>query len=244
MLKVKVTPNYNGFTIFGDYEDLNYLYDAFMYFLHDDFDEINHYYIENVIYALLYDIRHAYQGDREAILVDNNIDTDEKRNWLNIKKKDATNNNVYYSFNIIVTELITTMVAMKCIIETYGREGKQKVNETYKNCIEFFYSLVLDALSEVVTPVRMNKIRKGIKNSFTVIDDFCNQWFYIATCDYVKLSKDKRLKEIVNILDRIYNHRFYNEYYRLFKEIRDYAKEHNCPIGDIECCDYPEEIEW
>ena len=55
------------------------------------------------------------------------------------------------------------MVAMKCIIETYGREGKQKVNETYKNCIEFFYSLVLDALSEVVTPVRMNKIRKGIK---------------------------------------------------------------------------------
>ena len=80
MLKVKITPNYNGFTIYGDYEDLNYLYGAFMYFLHDDFDEINHYYIENVIYALLYDIRHAYQGDREAILVDNNIDTDEKRN--------------------------------------------------------------------------------------------------------------------------------------------------------------------
>ena len=63
-------------------------------------------------------------------------------------------------------------------------------------------------------------------------------WQFIKIINYINI------KEIVSILDKIYNHRFYDEYYKLFKEIRDYSKEHNCPIENIECCDYPEEIEW
>ena len=104
MLKVELTENYAGVKISGDFNDLDYLYDAILYFIKEEPSSIGEYLMQNHLYAFLYDVRHAYQGDREALLVDNLIQ-DMKRGWLGIKKKDATNKNIYYSFNYLLPDI-------------------------------------------------------------------------------------------------------------------------------------------
>ena len=63
--------------IHGDYEDLNALHSALsdylrFYFAHQDDVESSSCY-ENIL-GLCYDIRHAYQGDRNIESVDNNYE--------------------------------------------------------------------------------------------------------------------------------------------------------------------------
>ncbi|MDE6141373.1 MAG: hypothetical protein K2G03_02105, partial [Bacilli bacterium] len=86
MLKVEMTDNYGGFKVSGYYDDLDFLYDS-----------INHFIVNNPIsdkedmmrihiYAFLYDVRHAYQGDRCIGLITNEL-SDYKRDKLGINGK-------------------------------------------------------------------------------------------------------------------------------------------------------------
>ena len=95
MLKVELTENYAGVTIYGDYNDLDFLYDSISYLIHGDPSSDGEYIMQNHLYGFLYDVRHAYQGDREIKLIDNNLQED-KRQWHGIKKKDVTSKNMYY----------------------------------------------------------------------------------------------------------------------------------------------------
>ena len=73
MLKVKLTKNYAGVTISGDYNDLDHLYDSIYYLIHGEPISIGEYTMQNHLYGFLYDVRHAYQGDREVELIDNKV---------------------------------------------------------------------------------------------------------------------------------------------------------------------------
>lgn len=109
MLKVELTENYAGVKISGDFNDLDYLYDSIHYLIKNDPKSMGEYLMQNHIYGFLYDVRHAYQGDREALLVDNLIQ-DMKREWLGIKKKDATNKNIYFSFNYLLPDIYLDII--------------------------------------------------------------------------------------------------------------------------------------
>ena len=97
MLRVKLTDNYTGFNISGDYKDLNCLYDAFHYYISDDKDTLEEYMMQTHIYGFLYDVRHAYQSSRDYELVNNGLD-DYTIEWLGLTKDDVTENNMYFSF--------------------------------------------------------------------------------------------------------------------------------------------------
>ena len=57
MLKVELTKNYAGVTIYGDYNDLNFLYDAINYLIHKDPSSDGEYTMQNHLYGFLYDVR-------------------------------------------------------------------------------------------------------------------------------------------------------------------------------------------
>ena len=82
MLAIKNTPNLTGVTISGDYYDFYNLVEAFHEITINEYSEKRHQYIEisTRVLGLCYDIRHAYQGDREVELVDNNM-TEDKMKW-------------------------------------------------------------------------------------------------------------------------------------------------------------------
>ena len=56
MLKVELTENYAGVQISGDFNDLDYLYDAILYFIKEEPNSIGEYLMQNHLYAFLYDL--------------------------------------------------------------------------------------------------------------------------------------------------------------------------------------------
>ena len=242
MLKVELTENYAGVTIYGDYNDLDFLYDSISYLIHGDPSSYGEYTMQNHLYGFLYDVRHAYQGDREAILVDNYLQ-DYKRKWLEIRKKDVTEHNVYFCFNYLLPDIFLDMVLIKHFI----RKVDKKVNDVYNpyiNMVNYFYSLVLHSIENILTEIKFNKIKKGLLESVVTDSIFIPQWFEIISIDYSKMTKKQREKDFMHIMDAIYNYSDYEDYLKMKIDIEKLCKEKNCSLDDLHYEDYPEEIEW
>lgn len=81
MIKLENTENLTGISIIGDYYDLDNLVEAFHTITVDEFSGEHSEYVEmsTRILSICYDIRHAYQGDREVVLMDNNMDEYKRR---------------------------------------------------------------------------------------------------------------------------------------------------------------------
>ncbi len=242
MLKVELTKNYAGVTIYGDYNDLDNLYDSIHYFIMYDPNSLEEYLMQTHLYGFLYDVRHAYQGDREAKLIDNYLQ-DDKREWLGIKKKDVTQKNIYFSFNYLLPELFLDMILIKYFMENIDKKVKDIYNP-YINMVNYFYSLVLHSLENVLTQIKFNKVKKGIMNAFIYDKIFIPQWFEMITIDYAKMTKKQREKGLMHILDSIYNYMEYEDYFDMKKELEKVCEEKNCNIDDLHYKDYPKEIEW
>lgn len=76
MLMIKNTKMLTGITVHGDYQDLNSLYDSLHKYLAFYFQNQENYdndFYESLL-GLCYDIRHAYQGDRNIESVENNAE--------------------------------------------------------------------------------------------------------------------------------------------------------------------------
>ena len=242
MLKVELTENYAGVTIYGDYNDLDFLYESISYLIDGDPSSDGEYTMQNHLYGFLYDVRHAYQGDREAILVDNYLQ-DFKRKWLEIRKKDVTEHNVYFCFNYLLPDIFLDMVLIKYFI----RKVDKKVNDVYNpyiNMVNYFYSLVLHSLENILTEIKFNKIKKGLLESVVTDSIFIPQWFEIISIDYSKMTKKQREKDFMHIMDAIYNYSDYEDYLKMKIDIEKLCKEKNCSLDDLHYDNYPEEIEW
>lgn len=242
MLKVELTKNYAGVTIYGDYNDLDFLYESISYLIDGDPSSDGEYTMQNHLYGFLYDVRHAYQGDREAVLVDNYLQ-DFKRKWLEIRKKDVTEHNVYFCFNYLLPDIFLDMVLIKYFI----RKVDKKVNDVYNpyiNMVNYFYSLVLHSIENILTEIKFNKIKKGLLESVVTDSIFIPQWFENISINYSKMTKKQREKEFMHIMHAIYSYGNYEDYLKMKIDIEKLCKEKNCSLDDLHYEDYPEEIEW
>lgn len=242
MLKVELTENYAGVIISGDFDDLNNLYDSINYFINDDSSSIGEYIMQNHLYGFLYDVRHAFQGDREAKLVRNYL-SDYNREWLRVKKKDVTENNIYYSFHYLLPDMILDIVLIKYFINKVNKKDNDIYNPNI-NIVNYFYSLVLHSLEGFLTEIKFNKIKKGLLESMIIDRIFIPQWFEIISIDYIKMTKKQREKEFMHTMDSIYNYKDYNEYFKMKSDLEKKCKEKNCTLDDLHYDDYPNDIEW
>lgn len=242
MLKIEVTKNYTGFNITGDYNDLDLLYDSIYYLIKKEPENIKEYLMQNHIFCFLYDVRHAYQGDREAKLIDNYVQ-EYKKERLGIKKKDITNNNLYYSFNYLFPDLIQDIILIKCFTAKLPKKERNIYN-LHLNMVNFFYSMVLNSLREILTDTKFNKVKKEIESAYILDKIYIPQWFEMVSIDYTNMTKKQREKEIMHILDAICNYGGYEDYFELKKEVEDKCKEKNCNLDRLHYEGYPKEIEW
>lgn len=242
MIKVELTKNYTGINISGDYEDLDFLYDSIHYLIKEEPKSLIEESMQNHIFGFLYEVRHCYQGDRDFKFVDNEL-RDEVRKYQKIPKKEISKNNLYYSFNYILTDLFTDMVLIKYFIMNIPKIEKNDYNP-YLNNVKLFYSQILNLMQEILTLTKMKKLEKGLIN--TIISDkiFFPQWFDVITSDYLNQNKEKRVKELSKTLDAIYNYSDYIDYSKMKMEVEKYCNENNCLITNVSMCEYPDEIEW
>lgn len=103
ILQTKPTEHLMGITIQGDYNDFSELVDSIYSIigLGEESDDM-YYGVKNRLLGICYDIRHAYQGDRNVVLVDNNMDKD-KMKW---HEQITPEQNVYYSVEVLLPKAI------------------------------------------------------------------------------------------------------------------------------------------
>lgn len=242
MLKVKLTENYAGITISGDFYDLNFLYDSINYLINNDEKSAGEYAMQNHLYAFLYDIRHAYQGGREAILIDNNLN-DSTREWFGIKKKDVTDKNIYFCFNYLMPDLLLDIILVKYFVRKINRKDDDIFNQ-YINMVNYFYSVALSSLKGMLTETKFNKIKKGLLDSIISNRIFIPKWFEMITCEYAYMTKEQREKTFMNTMDAIYNYNEYEDYVKMKMECEKICKKENCSLDDLHYENFPEKIVW
>ena len=131
MLRIKDTKNMIGITIHGDYEDLNALHSALsdylrFYFAHQDDVESSSCY-ENIL-GLCYDIRHAYQGDRNIEAVDNNYENigqlascifSVDSQSLQKERNKYKSGNLYFNVEVLYPWAIFYLYTLQSIVEDH-----------------------------------------------------------------------------------------------------------------------------
>jgi len=242
VLKVDLTENYAGVTIYGDYDDLNYLYDSIYSLIHGESDNIGNHTMQNHLYGFLYDVRHAYQGQRGTDLVYNNLN-DNTRKWFNHKKNDVTDKNVCFCFKYILPDLLLDMVLIKQFIADVN-ENERDIFNPHINYVNFFYSLVLNQISKIITPIKFNKIKKSLLTSIISDNVFYPQWFEMISSDYINYTKEKRQKNFMKMSDSIINYYEYKDYAQMELDMKKICEENKCTLDDLHYDNYPEEINW
>ena len=240
MIKVKLTPNHTGFNIEGTFDDFYELYDNISYFL--GIEECENIFEEDMrlhILGFLYDLRHAYQGSRNIKAVENGL-SDEQKEYYGITK--STKKDILYDFDYVVTELLTDILLFK----HFAKSKNKKLSEydTNYNSVMTFYSKVIEALQEILTENQVKRAKKRLSESSISERYWLKQWFMIVSIDYLKMTKNKRKREMMHIIESLCDSYLYDEYHQIKNEVEQYAKENNIIETEIEYGEYPEEIEW
>ena len=246
MLDIKVTENYGGIEVKGDYADFEQLYDSIFEIIGDgkDYPTLEKFRIQ--ILAFCYDLRHAKQGSREIELVENNMD-DEIMKWHSII---VPTNNVYYKFNYILTQAIFVVYALNIFIDNY-KYKKYKSSYYTKviydedvNIVQEFQSKVIKSIVKILPEKNKKGFLKLFYDGEFGTNRLVHQYLELIDCRY--LAKNNRLKSIVNTTKRVIKYWEYQEYIDLEEDLLEYAEENQCDIDNIiiDGTEYPEEIDW
>lgn len=261
MIICEPTKNLTGITIKGTSEDFYELVDSIHRMTAEDiFEKPNkdyYYELNNRLLALCYDLRKAAMGSRDVELV--NVGYSEFLS--SYYKNKLPKKEVYYSFNIIITEALFLALS---IPEIYYRQRlcysgfpksqtpKNKIIQPecylfYKDraVINLLLTKFLVVIGEIIGQDEFYKLYKKLDYDYSY---FYNDYFlpYVDKCniEYLNTSYKKRKIKLKNIMKRFITN---NESYQLLKNKFEYlAKSYNCNINDLSehYFIYPDDIEW
>ena len=266
MITVKNTENLAGVTISGDFDDLNNLVDAIYGIVINENDlsedsnkskakELKRYIdMSERVLGFCYDLRHAYQGDREIEFIDNNMNQD-KMKW---HSTITTANNLYYKFNYLYPEMFFIMLALNELIEVrikaltktsyiYG-EGldKRVIWDDKITIIRAFQSQFVKCVKSTLSESSFSRWLSTMNEDYIYIHNICGQYLDVLNINYMKMNKETRLKKLTSYAKRIAGYSADREHIEIERVVLDGANEYQCPKRDIklEGVEYPDNILW
>lgn len=190
MIKIKDTKNMIGITIHGDYEDLQALHGALsdylrFYFDHQEGREADSCY--ETILGLCYDIRHAYQGDRNIESVENNYENiaqlacciyqvDESA--IKKERRKYKNGNLYFNVEVLYPWAIYYLFALQAIAEDYYQHAWFQDDEL--GYTEYQAECDL-ALIQYFVHLLWTKLREHLPEEVTAI-----LWDHTRICNHIE----------------------------------------------------------
>ena len=249
MILVKNTPNNLGVEILGDYYDFENLYDA----LHAIVGVENQYPAYRLsrlrILGVCYDIRHAILGDREYEFVDNGINSE----IMKYKGFIAPEKNLYLKINVFWPEMLFIQMVLNDFVILYAK-GNSKEHFDFlmdnKNIwdhaisnVRMLQVAVCKCIKELTTDATYKRMLSFMNSKYKEFDNFLPQYVDLLNIKFINMKDEKRLKNISIMAKRIMEQGI--EYQILNEEIREAAKEYDCPVEEIRInTEYPEEYEW
>jgi len=258
MITIKPSSHLTGVTIQGDFDDFYDLVDSIHRMVSDyeeDDDRDFYFGIKNRLFGICYDIRHAYQGEREVVLLDNGMNEDTMK-WHNLITPEK---NVYYSANVLFPEAVFVAASVP---EIYGNSacyyGKKKTTEEPcprpcyplsqyyrdKANLDVLFAGIWQALGDAIGQDEADKLLRMRKRKGEIYWDYLPQ--YVDRCNLELLATDpeKRANKLKNIVKRLINKPA--SYMQMERELRYWAGEYNTSVHALKeaRCKYPEEIVW
>ena len=244
MIQLSNTPNLMGITIRGDREDLHELYQAIgryseLYHTEsiENIDkqlkenkiteiqaENGYYYysdIHDCILGLNYDIRHAFQGDRNVEFVENGADrigraaaciyeVDEA--LFEAERQRAAEGNLYFSVEILYPWMLYYMINFQSMLDGwYDEKILKKLDFKYgilqcrrdRSILTYFVMEVWRCLSECIGEKKIQ--RAYVYTDKMSLECSCNNHYGTALCNYYcdRKKTSKRLRKAM-LLAMIY----------------------------------------
>ncbi len=255
MLLTKPTEHLMGITIQGDYNDFSELVDSIYSITGLEEDPADIYYgVKNRLLGICYDIRHACQGDRNVILVDNNMDND-KMKWHEMITPEQ---NVYYSVEVLFPEAIFVAAAVPNMYmfsdKYYGSRAIK--SEMYippvpfsnlmrdKANLDVLCSGIWQSLGQVIGDEELEKIIHAYHLARESYMDYATQYIDKCNIELHKTAVEKRKDKLRNIAKRIVKKP--QTYFSMEQNLKYWAKEYKTSLYSLTDpkLEYPEEIIW
>ena len=171
MIKITNTPNLLGISIHGDYEDLKALHIAmsdYLDFYFNHMKEPGAYNCYETILGLCYDIRHAYQGDRNIESIENNAENISQLASLIYEVDEAAimkerkkykNGNLYFNVEVLYPWAVFYLYALEAIAKSdYPEEWLEDITHSYNkyqaehdlSLIKYFVQLLWKNIKELL----------------------------------------------------------------------------------------------
>ena len=250
MIFVKSTPNNAGVSIYGDHRDFEELYEA-MHTVVGGEDEFTSFSSARFrVLGVCYDIRHALMGDREIEPVDNGMAPDMmKRQGMIVPTQ-----NIYLKINVLWPEILFVTMALNDFITLYTRKkagrncyypilDKQNIWDGAIAQVRVLQAAIDECIKETVADASYSRVKNLLIHSYTWLEDYATQYLDMLNCRFIKMDKEKRLKNIPTMAKRLAEQG--EEYRRVEEEIEAVARENNCPVENVKSIEeYPEDWEW
>ena len=256
MITIESTPNLTGVKITGDFHDFYELVEAFYDITINEFAEKHSEYIDisTRLLGLSYEIRHAYQGDRDIEIIENGM----TRDIMKFHERIVPDKNLYYSCNYLYPEMFYCMIAINNLIMLRIKDitkTKYVFSETMDrrviwdrtiSVLRSFQSAFAECVKNILTERSYTMWLKELTDRNINVSHMCMQYIDIINIDYIKMNKEKRLKNFSKTTKRISHYLSNQEHAQISDAIYEYANEYNCSQNEIVLngMDYPEEIEW
>ncbi len=250
MLTIKNTPNLAGIEISGDYQDLDTLYMSLLTIVGDEEEYGNYEGPSLRVLGLMYDIRHAFQGDREFEFVSNGMDEDR----MKLLEMITPEKNLYYKVNVYYPEVLFVTMAINDFIRLYSKKqaksapfpllDKKNLLDASITTARLFQSLVVGCLKESITEASFKRTLNLMHKDYPWMDGYATQYLDMLNIRYLNAGdREEREKLLLTTVKRIVEKS--KEYQEVERDVREMAIANNCSKEDIRLSwDYPEEIEW
>lgn len=260
MITSKPTKHLTGITLEGEYSDFYEMTECIhqMTGLDDSYDDI-YWGVKNRLLGICYDIRHAYQGERNVLLAKNGV-FEELMEWHSMV---LPKNNVHFSAEILFPEavfvalsapelyLLSSRYYGSCAKKNETKNGfsAQRYSDYLRDqaLIDLLSSTILQALADVIGDDELEKLmkyhRRGYGPDFQ-FERYVTQYIDKCNLEYLKTDVEKRKDKLRNIVKRILLKT--GSYEKMKRELEYSAKEYGCSIYELEYTklEYPENIEW
>lgn len=251
MIFVRNTPNNAGAAIFGDFADFEGLYEALHTVVGEEDEFVAYDAARLMVLSVCYDIRHALMGDREFEFVDNGLDEEKKRRSSTI----APDKNVYFKMNVLWPQILFVVMALNEFVELYARKrtknrysinpytAEKTVWDISVAQVRMLQAAVLTCLQETIPEGAFIRMRKIMNRNSLSCDHYATQYIELLDYKFIKMGKEKRLKNISIFAKRIAESG--REYRDLLFQLKEEAKEQDCGVDDLQLAlDFPDEFEW
>ncbi len=231
----------------GSFTELNQLYDDLS--LGIGFDESEDEDIEYQrlqILGLMYDIRHAYQGDRTIKIdgvVRNNVHPFECGDLWN---SPSCRFSVSYPLPFLFIDALIFQYHSKYNFFRPKGQRRAEFDSCQKRVAQFF-ALVINEINGHLSPIRQAKFQRYLElcdGNFP-----CDHRFFLEkhAASYLRKAKPRREATLLPTIHDLLNYKLSDAYQIIHKEVRQAAAEYHVSVNLIEGVSnipYPDEIVW